>query len=1005
MDEGRRRVYDPPTPSSPTVGSSLSRSLSAARRALALASLAAALPFAAAAGAEDAAARIDRLLAEADRLGSQQVRRSDLALPLCREAIRLAKSSRDTPREARAWSALGSALWYLDRHEEARGALNRARPLARRTGQIGLEASILRRLGSTLIKQGAFTEADRTQLEGLELARRAEDLEEQIALLSALSVGARHQGRLAAAETHAREALHHLDRMVADGRSVPTRLLFSVPFNVGKSLAEAGDYGSAIVHFERAFAAAEATKAIGGQWHALHDSAEWYLAQGDLDRAARYFERALNHSRAHRELREPEGYTLRGLGALAEARADPAEAARRYAESADTFRSIGMHGRVPLVLAALARAQWKTGAVPAAAASAREGLRVALAQRQPLGEALARLELARQHSDGGSAVEAEREYRLALQVARANGLRPLEPVALAGLAGVSGAAGDTKTAIELYRSAADTIESIRGRILSPDLRAAFARATHATHSGLFELLMERFRLAPDARHAALALLALERERSQNLLEALREASADRRREAPEPLRQRRLGLERDVAQLQVQLWSDAAGGSQRRELLGRLDDAERALAALQGRDRALAAGNGRHAGLRWADAEELGSLQRRLEPAEALIEYGPGVAFVVTRDSLRVVDLPRIEGLDGRIEFFVRLLAGPHPADALRAGRVLADSLVAPVLAAVPPRTQRLVVAATGSLAGLPFAALPHPLRPESERATPLLETYEIAYAPSLVALADMRRRRGESAPRPLLAVAAPASSDPASPLPRAVEGALGPLPHSAREVQAVVRRIEGAPELLSNREASEASLKALPLGHFRVLHFATHALLDPEVPARSAIVLAAGSDSEDGLLQAREIYGLDLAADLVVLSACRTAAGRASSAEGLESLAQAFLYAGSRAVVGTLWDVEDEAASRLIERLYDGLAKGEAVGAALRRAQLSLLRADPYANAASWAPLLVIGDPSVRLRPAARSHSRAGWWAAGLGLAGGVAVGFGWWRKTGRRLRAAASN
>lgn len=955
------------------------------------------------ASAEDVAARIDRLLAEAEHLGSRQVLRNDLALPLCREAARLADRSRDDARAARAWSALGMALWELNRFDEAGAALDRARALARRTRQRKLEATVLRRLGTNLFSQAAFQEADRTLQEALAVAGETEDRQEQVAILNTLSVNARHQGRLAEAEARARQALQLLDRLLAEGRTVASSPLFQVPFNVGKSLAEAGDYGSAIAFFDRAFAAAQATGLIGGQWHALHDSAEWYLAQGDLERAARYFERALKHSRAHRELRESEAYTLRGLGALAEARGDFAGAASKYAESAEMFRGIGLPGRAPMVLAALARVQSKTGASLEATKSAREALRLATAQGQPLGQALARLELARQHSSAALHSEAEREYARVLEVARANGLRPLESATLAGLAGVSRERGDTQEAIRLYRAAADTIEGIRGRIVSPDLRAVYANATHATYSGLFDILIERHNRAPQAGHDVEALLALERQRSQNLLEALSEASAGRRREVPAALRQRRQELEGHVAELQIQLSSDATSASRRRELLARLDDGERALAAIEGEGSALRKEVSRTAPVAWMDPQSWEPLQRRLEPREALVEYAPRLAFVVTRAALKVVELEALPNLDGRIEFFTRMLAGPRPEDALPAGRALARALVAPVLAAVPPGTTRLIFGASGALAGLPFAALPHPLQPETGRPVPLLEEYEIAYVPSLTALAHLRSRPSASAPRQLLAVAGGGAVS--TPVSAWLHGAtLGPLPHSRREVQSIARRVQGRTELLIEPAASEAALKARPLRDFGVLHFATHAVLDPEVPSRSAILLAQGG-GEDGLLQSREIYGLDLTADIVVLSACRTAAGRISSAEGMESLARAFLYAGGRAVVGTLWDVEDEAAADAVERLYDALAEGRPAGEAVREAQLSLLGDRPYARAGAWAAFLLTGDPSVRvsLGPPSLGARLARESLRFASIAGGLALGLGIWIRARRRQGAAA--
>ena len=107
----------------------------------------------------------------------------------------------------------------------------------------------------------------------------------QIGALNSLSVGARHQGRLQDARRHAEAAERLLEEAAGHGVTVPPQLLFQVPFNIGKSLADGGDYSAALTYFDKAFRAAQAIGSKGGQWHALFDTAEWYLAQGDVDRA------------------------------------------------------------------------------------------------------------------------------------------------------------------------------------------------------------------------------------------------------------------------------------------------------------------------------------------------------------------------------------------------------------------------------------------------------------------------------------------------------------------------------------------------------------------------------------------------------------------------------------------------------------------------------------------------------------------------------------------------
>jgi CHAT domain-containing protein len=122
--------------------------------------------------------------------------------------------------------------------------------------------------------------------------------------------------------------------------------------------------------------------------------------------------------------------------------------------------------------------------------------------------------------------------------------------------------------------------------------------------------------------------------------------------------------------------------------------------------------------------------------------------------------------------------------------------------------------------------------------------------------------------------------------------------------------------------------------------------------------VLAAGG-GEDGLVGPAELARLDLAADLVVLSACRTSRGRVMSGEGVDGFASPLLEAGARAVVATAWELEDKRGMRLVSDLYARLAKGAAVGDALQAAKLAAYHRGESPR--TWAVLALVGDPLVR--------------------------------------------
>jgi CHAT domain-containing protein len=189
-------------------------------------------------------------------------------------------------------------------------------------------------------------------------------------------------------------------------------------------------------------------------------------------------------------------------------------------------------------------------------------------------------------------------------------------------------------------------------------------------------------------------------------------------------------------------------------------------------------------------------------------------------------------------------------------------------------------------------------------------------------------------------------------------------LPGTKQELTTLGQLFGKRSVLLMNAQASEASFKSAPLRQFRVIHFAVHGVSAPKYPERAALVLGTDPENrEDGLLQAREIVSLPLNADLVTLASCETGAGKLEGEEGAESLERAFLIAGAKTVVATLWNADDTFTAALIKAFYGHLARAEDKGSALRNAKLDMIQefgdqALPY----YWAGFTMQGDSASPL-------------------------------------------
>ena len=198
--------------------------------------------------------------------------------------------------------------------------------------------------------------------------------------------------------------------------------------------------------------------------------------------------------------------------------------------------------------------------------------------------------------------------------------------------------------------------------------------------------------------------------------------------------------------------------------------------------------------------------------------------------------------------------------------------------------------------------------------------------------------------------------------------GALGGGDHiprllaSREEAEAILAASPGEPSLKAiGFDASKALATSAELDQYRIIHFATHGVLDSEHPELSGLVLSRfdqRGQALDGFLRLDDIYNLKLSADLVVLSACNTGLGKEVRGEGLVGLTRGFMYAGAARVVVSLWNVNDRATSELMARFYARMLKGgERPASALRHAQIEMSGDRRWGAPYYWAAFTLQGE------------------------------------------------
>jgi CHAT domain-containing protein len=569
-------------------------------------------------------------------------------------------------------------------------------------------------------------------------------------------------------------------------------------------------------------------------------------------------------------------------------------------------------------------------------------------------EADAMFELATLYRDAGDLPTAEERATDGLDASQRVGDRYYVPRNLTILADLKARRGRVSEANALYEQAEDVIESMLISVEEPYWNSSVAASMSQTY-------LQHFELVTKSGDVPGAFRVLERVRGRTLAWALEDRKAFPTAESGQTA-----SLESELAALQVQLMQTNST-EKREQLMDKLVEYERRLGLAWTKDDAP--GHGLP-----VQPASLAKVREVLKPDEVLLEYvlddPNSFCVVVSKKTAYVRALPagrkEIENLSQQFVGEIRTKG---------AGAELSNRLYAVLVNPIPETAtaRRFIIAPDGILNLLPFEAL------RDAQSEYLLKWRVISYVPSGTILNTIRQETQKPAPKPLLAVgdveyenqggAGRRIAPPASIRGRIERGiadlsgiGLHDLPETRAEVEEIGKIVGSEAVMLLGKDATETGFKKQPLDQFRILHLAVHGFADKQYPERSALVLGADPQSgDDGLLQVREIIRLRLNAELTTLSACDSGVGKLQGQEGISNLVEAFLVAGSKSVVASLWSADDTFASALMEQFYRHLAQGEDTSAALRNAKLDLLA--KYGDQVSpfyWAAFIAVGETST---------------------------------------------
>ena len=766
------------------------------------------------------------------------------------------------------------------------------------------------------------------------------------------------------------KALETLDQALAIIRTAKIEFIEPYAFNLqGQILSSLGEHERALESYEKALGRMRQFGISEGVRVVLSNMGDTYLQAGQYEKAIERFDLALR-VKVPGDSRE----------------IDPG----RLARLADVYLAAG-DGKKALELMDQAMPLFEENEKRDKAIALEILGRVYLSLNEP-GKALAALTSAFDETLKRS--ESADLTRLALDMARAHKLL-----------------GNLDEARKQSDDCLARIEASRSRLINPELRTSYFATQQEAYYFQIDLMMDLASKNPGKGFERLALEASETRRARSLLEGLTASHIDLRKGVDsELLAQENLLGQRLNAKQEFRL--RLLSGPHREEQIVETDKEIASLVAeYQSTQDEIKKSSPAFAALTQPQTLTVSEIQRLLTPDTLLLEYSLGsersFLWAVTADSVNTYTLARRSEIEAVTKNMYGLLTSRQPkhgenqqqylarvkeADTQYDTKVgaLSQILLGPVKELLGKK--RLLIVTDGSLGYLPFAALPI-LGTDKVHRT-LVTDHEIVYLPSASTLPVLHRDVASRAKTSkTLAVLADPVFDQAD---SRVSKGLNAQANTNQQVNspAIAKRAlrdaglleEGVPlaRLPFSRQEAETiaaltpageSLKALgfsanlstalspEISRYRIVHFATHALVNPTHPYLSGLLLSLVDEQgkpQDGFLSLNQIYNMNLTADLVVLSACQTATGKEVNGEGIVGLTRAFMYAGAPRVVASLWKVDDAATAEIIKRFYRAmLQKGLRPVAALQAAQMEMSQTKLWSSPYYWAGFVLQGDPN----------------------------------------------
>jgi CHAT domain-containing protein/Tfp pilus assembly protein PilF len=890
-----------------------------------------------------------------------------------RQALKLQEAAGDGRAQAACLYDLANLNMYLNLYGRARQDIKRSIRLAAECGDVPYELRGLELLGFLMIDQGDIRNALEMMRSVYDRARELRDPEIEMLCSRTLGVAYLETGDLGAAEDCLSRAASWYKRTGEDRRLGVVQYWQSLLYK------QLGDFSRALDIARQGLAISQKEGFRTAEAFHLSEIGDLYHSLGHYNKALSYNKKALLISQNYIG-KWSRVACLNSIGAVYMETARYREALEYFKLALNYVRQIAHNREEACCLYNIGLAYIKLGDEDRAFEYFTRSRREAEQSGKKAALGLADIRLGDLALSRNDLKAAERMYQSALEIGSETGQPAVCWQAYAGHGDLAAHRDRILKAADYYRRAVAVIEDQRNHIMEREHSAGFFQSKLGIYENLVNLYYELHAGNPDEGYDWECFNFAEKAKSRAFLDDLRAARIDPHTFSGTPESSRKIhALSQEVSRILTELSGTGLDRARCEELWESLEQTEEDLqVAVEavGRIRPDLAMQ-----LRSEPSGIRAIRERVLEPGTALIEFLVGeqhlFIFYLTRGRLAFhrLDKAETQTILEVARNYSHLLSSPRmtSADCAAAGRRLYECLILPGRGVITEGIRNLIIVPDRELCFLPFEMLTAGSEPPSDGTSPdfLFHHFAVTYAPSASSLVNiMKRPHIHPGSKDLLAVGDPYYHErgdsggrekwdnPIQEYYRDKRFQVEPLPFTRREIRCVKSFVSGdRRDILLGKAASEEAIKGLRLKDYRILHFATHSLVDDQVGSRSALVLAQDDDpGEDGFLQVREIYSIKLDADLVVLSACSTALGKLEKGEGIQGLPRAFFCAGARSVLVSLWSVSDRSTSRFMELFYKHLSRGESKQEALRRAKLDMMDAKDT-RPRQWAGFILMGE------------------------------------------------